>query len=139
MSGTIPVEAGRKNAAVVPRTAWRTTISQMRAVPMTRSTPSVASLTSATRLEAIIRSCRGTRSAQTPPASMNTTIGTSRAAMTKPRSEAEPVRSRTANAIATGTSQSPKTEIACAEKRSRNSRSRSASKDPGSLARTGRA
>src|SRR5438094_10445851 len=67
---------------------------------------------------------------------MKTTIGTSRAVRTKPRSEAEPVRSRTAKASATGTSMSPKTEIACAEKRSRNSRSRSASKESGSRART---
>src|SRR5437868_3544396 len=67
---------------------------------------------------------------------MKTTIGTSRAVRTNPRSEAEPVRSRTANASATGTSMSPKTEIACAENRSRNSRSRSESKESGSRART---
>src|SRR5439155_21060474 len=68
--------------------------------------------------------CRGSRSAQTPPARKSSTWPRIRAKRTNPRSETEPVRSRTANAIATGTKKSPTVEISCAQKTRRKSRRR---------------
>src|SRR3954452_16548390 len=66
---------------------------------------------------------RGSRSAHTPPTSRNRTTGTIRAARTRPRSDADPVRSSTANEIATGRRPSPRYDVAWPTKNSRNCRS----------------
>src|SRR3954453_6088656 len=86
----------------------------MARIPWT--TPRPMSQTSITRR-------RGSRSAHTPPTSRNRTTGTIRAARTRPRSDAHPVRSSTPNEIATGRSPSPRYDVAWPTKNSRNCRS----------------
>src|SRR5262245_9491369 len=120
--GTSPVEAGKKNANAVPPIACRTIKCQSSAFPVSSSSAVTACAEPVSTSEATITRFRGSRSAQTPPTSMKTSCGTIRAASTSPRSDAEPVRSRTANAIATGAIALPKNEIPRARKRRRNSR-----------------
>src|SRR5438034_6997800 len=78
--------------------------------------------------DAIIIRCGLTRSAQTPPTSRKTMRGTRFARRTRPRSDAEPVRSRTAKARATGHSASPSTLTHSAANRIRKSFPRSGPK-----------
>ena len=128
VSGVNPVEAGLKKADAEPATAWRTAICQMRAECVRSSTATAPWLPRRTRSAVSMTARRGSRSAKTPPTSRNATSGAVFAAITQPRSETEPVRSRTANASAIVTIWSPSSETICPVKRSRNSRSRSASR-----------
>ena len=94
--GQQPVTAGSKNAAAAPWVACSTNNSQRRAVPVTRSVA----------VAAWVRHRM-----------------TSEASSTSPRSVAEPVRSRTAKASATGTSALPRFERVCPASNRRKSRS----------------
>src|SRR5919199_3443551 len=122
--GVSPVVAGRKNAVAAPCKNCRTTSSQTRATPLTSSKPSRPWVKKRRACDPIITCSRGRRSAQTRPARKNRTWPMIRANRTRPRSETDPVRSRTANEIATGTKKSPTFEITCAAKTRRKSRSR---------------
>jgi hypothetical protein len=120
--GTSPVDAGKKNANPVPPIAWSTTRCQISALPVSSRAAVAACDPPVTRSATTITRWRGSRSAQTPPMSRKTSCGTIRAASTSPRSDAEPVRSRTAKASAIGAIALPRNEIPRARKRSRNSR-----------------
>ena len=102
----------------------------MRAVPVISSVATVAWLASRTRSEATITRRREARSATTPPISTPATSATTSAANTNPTSEAEPPIPSTANASATETMRSPKTETSWPLKRSRKSRLRNTAKFP---------
>ena len=80
--GTIPVEAGKKNAELVPPSAARPARCQTRACPERRSAATAAWHSPLATLEPTITRCRGSRSAQIPPASRKSTCGTARAART---------------------------------------------------------
>jgi len=80
--GTIPVEAGKKKAELVPFSAASTARCQIRAWPERRRTATAACVRPLTTLEATITRCRANRSAQIPPASRNRTVGSARAAST---------------------------------------------------------
>jgi UTP--glucose-1-phosphate uridylyltransferase len=83
-------------------------------------------LTMRTRSAAIITVRRDRRSARTPPASSNATVGSRRAANTRPSALAESETSSTAKARATGTIPSPSSDTACPANSTRKFRSRSA-------------
>ena len=78
-----------------------------------------------TRSAPIMTARRGSRSAQTPPTSRNTTLGGENAVMTSPRSVPDPLTSSTANASATNDSESPTTDAVRPIHRFRKFRSRS--------------
>src|SRR5919109_487836 len=80
--GTIPVEAGKKNAELAPFAAASAPSCQMRAWPERSSAATTAWLRPLTTLETTIPRCRGSRSAQIPPASRKSTCGSERAART---------------------------------------------------------
>ena len=80
--GTIPVEAGKKNAELVPLSAASAASCQIRAWPERRSAATAPCVSPLARFEATITWWRGSRSAQIPPASRKSTCGTARAART---------------------------------------------------------
>jgi hypothetical protein len=121
--GVSPVDAGLKNAVPVPASACRTISSQMRAVCESSSAAVAAWMAMRATSAVSITPRRGRRSAKTPPASRKTTSGAVFAAITKPRSRADPVRSSTAQASANGVTASPSSDTSCPVKNSRNSRS----------------
>ena len=124
------VDAGRKNASAVPNSASITTTCQIATSPVRISAASAAWRTKRTRSVTTISRCRGTRSAQIPPISMNATSGIAWAARTMPRSVALPVRSITNSASATVTIRSPSTLASPASQSSRKSRCRSTENSP---------
>lgn len=100
--GTSATDAGNANALSVPLTADSTAskaTESVRANTSTATTPCVAALA---RLDPTRMTLRGTRSATTPPSSKKITFASERAPTTMPRLVAEPVRSSTAKASATG-------------------------------------
>jgi hypothetical protein len=100
--GVTALDAGTKTAAAAPLTALNTTSNDTDAVPVSTSEATSAWDTPAPMLDPWSSNARGSRSANTPPASSSTTLATDRAATTRPRSAAEPVRSSTAKASAIG-------------------------------------
>ena len=120
--GTTAVEAGRKNASAVPNSASITATCQISTSPVMISAARAAWRAKRTRSVTTISRWRGTRSAQTPPISMNPTSGTAWAARTMPRSVGSPVRSMTNSASATVTIRSPSTLARPASQSSRKSR-----------------
>ena len=80
--GTIPVEAGKKNAKLAPPSAESTMSCQISALPLSSSAAVTACTEPLTTLEATITRWRGSRSAQIPPTSMKITSGIACAART---------------------------------------------------------
>jgi hypothetical protein len=105
--GTSAAPAGNANAETVPLIAARVASSGMVAEPVSTTVATSAWVAAASELAATITSCRGNRSAITPPTSRNTTLASERAPTTRPRSRTEPVRSSTANASAIGATALP--------------------------------
>ena len=123
--GTIPADAGKKNAVETPLRPPNRSSCQSSALPVRRRTATAPCVAPLAMLETTITLFRGSRSAHTPPIRRNTTWGTARAARTRPRSDFDPVRSMTANASAIGAIAFPRKEIARPAKSRRNSRSAS--------------
>ncbi len=71
--GTMPAEAGKKNADETPLAAASTASCQISARPERSSTASAAWLAPESTFEATITWCRGSRSDQTPPTSRKIT------------------------------------------------------------------
>jgi hypothetical protein len=65
--GTIPCEAGKKNAAEVPFSTLRTTSCQISALPVSRSAATFPCVAMLTTFEVTMTAWRGSRSAITPP------------------------------------------------------------------------
>src|ERR1700677_78584 len=126
-AGVSPFAAGVNIAVAALATAVRHARSSTGGCPVTSVRPSASWDRPRPMSAAIITTCLGTRSATTPPASMNTTSARAPLPSTRPRSLAEPVRSSTANDSATGTSMVPSHEMACAANTSRKLRSRKTS------------
>ena len=124
--GVSPVDAGLKNAVAVPARACKTISSQMWALCDRRSTATVAWTAMRATSAVSITARRGNRSANTPPTSRKITSGAVFAAITRPRSVGEPVRSSTAHASANGVIASPISDTNWPVKKSRNWRSWSA-------------
>ena len=80
--GTIPLEAGKKNAELAPATAVSAATCQICACPEKSRIAIAAWLAPETRFETTITRCRGSRSDQIPPTSRNTSVGIERAAST---------------------------------------------------------
>ncbi len=125
--GSSPLAAGRKKALAPPITAAPTARCQTWALWVISSTASTTSPTHRTRSQTTMTSCRGSRSATTPPASTRATCATLNEAKTMPRSVAVPIPS-TAKAIATGISASPASDVVWPIQSSRNCGSLSAPK-----------
>jgi hypothetical protein len=107
-----PEKAGWKNALPVPTTNAATTNSQMRGEPSSSVAASVPWAAHRARSAVSITGRRPSRSASTPPPSMNATIGTMLAANTTPSDIADPPLASTANAIATADIEVPSDEVA---------------------------
>ena len=116
---TIACYAGVRTTAVIATAAFFAGIGIV-ANPAINDVASTAWVTALPAAEPSIISLRGRRSPSTPPTRTNTICGSQPAARTRPRSVAEPVRSRTANAIATGATAVPRNEISSPVKSSRN-------------------
>ena len=105
-SGTVcRVSAEDEGPASAPRqplSTPSTVRAGIEAQPATSPTASTAWVSIAAADEPCIITCRGSRSPSTPPNSTVTTSARANAATTSPRSVAEPPRSRTAKASATG-------------------------------------
>jgi hypothetical protein len=86
---------------------------------VTSRTPIVVRTPTFAASEPTITSCRGRRSARTPPTTSVATCASVQHANAIPVSVAEPVRSRTANATAIGARYVPRYEIVLALRRSR--------------------
>ena len=109
--GMRPMIAGPKKADAAPltRAPARKTHSSPPPVRIATARPAwtAARMTS----EPTMSSRRGTRSAHTPPTSRNSTRGTMKAAITKPRSAAESLMPSTAKTSATPDSASPAADV----------------------------
>ena len=75
VSGTSPLEAGRKNAEAAPTSADVAASCQISAEPEMSRSAAAACAPARTRSEPIITSRRGRRSAHTPPASVRSARG----------------------------------------------------------------
>ena len=71
--GTIPAEAGKKNAVEMPFSPPKRSSCQSSAWPVRRRAATTACVALLARLDATITLFRGSRSAQTPPISRKTT------------------------------------------------------------------
>ena len=89
-----------KNAVAAPANACKTISSQTRAVRESKRAAVAAWIPMRVISAVSITPRRGRRSAKTPPTSRRITSGAVFAAITKPRSRADPVRSSTAHASA---------------------------------------
>jgi len=101
---------GVKTASAPPTTAANPASVATEGRPVTSSRPSASCAPPRTASAPIISARRENRSATTPPSSKNTTRAIACAPSTAPRSLAEPVSFRIANASATGTSVVPKAD-----------------------------
>src|SRR5579884_588004 len=133
MLGISPVDAGLKKALAKPKIAEPVASSQIWICP-TKNATAISTCTAArSRSLPIITSCRGSRSAQTPPATRKITRVAEPTPSTMPRSVVVPWLS-TANVTATGTIESPIAESVRPRKSRRNVRRRSGpSETPRSL------
>ena len=109
VSGVSPAADGKMNAEAAPLTASMPASMPTLAVPVSTTAAARACASALTNAATRKTRRRDQRSATTPPASMNTTCGTLRAASTSPSAAGEPVRSSTANASATGAMMLPST------------------------------
>src|SRR4029079_19628378 len=80
--GTIPADAGKKNAVETPLRPPNRSSCQSYALPVGRSAAPAAGVAPLAMLETTITLFRGSRSAHTPPIRRNTTWGQARAART---------------------------------------------------------
>ena len=80
--GTIPLEAGKKNAELAPATAVSAATCQICACPEKSRIAIAAWLAPETMFETTITRWRGSRSDQIPPTSRNSSVGIARAAST---------------------------------------------------------
>ena len=107
-----PDRAGEKKALPVPTTNAATTNSQTCGRPTNRA-PARAPWAAHRATSAVsITGLRPSRSARTPPPSMNATIGAMLAAKTTPSDVAVPPLASTAKAIATADIEVPSIEVA---------------------------
>ena len=95
--GSTPAIAGMPAAVDVPLTAASAARCQISAVSVMTRAAIASALSPEPTLVAWMTRVRPNRSASTPPASRNTTIGMLYAARTVPRAVADPLTSRTAN------------------------------------------
>ncbi len=109
--GTTPCIAGKVNARTVPLSAARTTIIQISATPVRRSTATAPWVAADKMWDSCITTVLDIRSAITPPTSRKRTSGIDSAASTMPRSVAESLISRTAKTSATGAMTDPIVEM----------------------------
>lgn len=99
--------AGKANALTTPLIDPRIASQVTVASPVSTKVATAPWLNAANAHDHTITTCRGRRSATSPPKRVNTTFATDRAPTTRPRSRAEPVRSSTAKASAIGATALP--------------------------------
>jgi hypothetical protein len=105
--GIRATDAGSVKGLTVPLTADRAASKATESTRRKISSATTAWVAALAQLEPTSTIARGSRSATTPPMSRKITFASDRAPTTRPRLVAEPVRSRTAKAKATGAIEPP--------------------------------